>query len=538
MLNFAKRQVDVNTLLENTNALVGFTPNRPTNNTLLLNEKGQILVTTREVTDSVFYEMFTRLSLSPLEKEDSFAQEKMILIWHFSQLLPYLEQRLTTLRDMPKNNLVEYYGYAMHLHGFYQLCNNLILQLDSFNQLMAERENPQKQFWSKQFLWLQQYLSQDLAKAINTAKLFVGQIAHERRRQLTNDEPELTAHTFGPFIHLVANLRSVPIRYAMGQMMFEGHQYRINAHFESFRSAWKSPTRFPFSGKLCINVSEGQIPFHTSLKVYPSWTYGETPEPKPSIAVDFPTDCAHNVLKALYEEKGEGAIALTPVTLRANFSPLCAHTKSYELLPYFVTLVDIAKSQRFSEITVFAPYNYSAVMYAFGFYIANNDKLSPTVHEQMDVVNTCLEQGKKVALMRHEFNRFTAGENPDPILRPFCLDMSDIESRPVYLTKFKRKTTYSALLAESQIIDRHVYPKGVFPEVLQIPLSMSGSIPSFLKQRELTGRATIPAVNVAIKKVDYLALGKNNALADYAYADPEAAQQSGHKKMLTSNRNK
>lgn len=531
MLNFAPNQIKTNTLLRNSNELAKFTPAGPTNNAIQINAKGIIQVYTKESTIDELSDLLDSLALNS-DKNTSFAQEKMILIWHFSQLLPYLKHRLDQLRSMPIDTLQQYHDNSMQLQGFYQLCRNSILQLAAFNQLISDLENPQKQYWTSHFNLLQQYLSKDLAKVVTSAQDFISQIISARKNKLTVNVDEIQFHQHGPIIQLVPATRAMPIKYPLGKVRIGEQRYEAKAYFQTYRNTWDKPEHFQFTGKMNISISNGEEEFHAFLLAFPSWD-DEKPTEKDQTELDAATNCAHNKLKTHYIANPTGAIKLEPVTLCASFVNMCPHVTSSKMLPYLVTLVNLAKSNNISDVILFAPYNYSAIMYAYGFYPRHSDKHSPTVDEQKQAVDSSHAIGIEVPFMNQRFNRQTA-EGNTPILRAFCFDLSWINSRPVFLTDKNVITTYCTLLKESDSLN----PSGnepILPEILQIPLKFTGAMFS-LKKREMTGKFVRPAVTYGIRTVNYQTLDDNSQLPNYAFSDPVAAKKSFYQKMLTLNK--
>ncbi len=535
MLSFTNRAITPQTLLANTNELVKFTPNEQTNNTLTITQDGKIQVTTRQVIPSQAYEVMSRLGLrlNNPENHDAFAQEKMILIWHCTQLLPYLLERLEHLQAMPKDNLLEYHDLSVRFQGFYQLCNNLSLQIAALNQLINDAEMPQKKNWSIQFKFVQNQLNTDMEKLLASAREFITLITQSRKR-LLSAQAQVFDFQMAPQPHLTITTRQMPLNYEIGSLFLANKSFKVEAHFETYRSTWDTPTRFPFSGKICIDISEAGQKLHTSLNLYPSRSYGVVPQAKASNDVRFPQDCATGYLNDLYERSPYGTIPLEPVVLCASFTHLCEHVKTNEMLPFMVTLLDIAQAQNILNVTVYAPYNYSAILGGLGFKPTTEDKAHPTKAEIIEIINTCMDQGSTLPLLAESLNRST--QDGDPILRPFCLDLGLLEYRPVYLTSQRKKTSYAELIGKG-VLNRKAYPKGIIPEVHQIPLSISDPQALFmLRQREITGKTTKPTVFYGMESVDYKRLDKDESLKEVAYADPVRALESQFSKMLTLKR--
>jgi hypothetical protein len=532
MLSFSNHAVPAETILSNSAKLARFTPDGLTNNALTIVNGDHIEVISRETSVEALSSDLDKLSLKQ-ERKDSFVQEKKILLWHFSKLLPYLTERLAQLRSMPVESLHQYHDNSMQLQGFYQLCRNLVLQLQTLNQLMTRLENPRKQYWSFEFNLLQASLSQDLARTVASAQNFLTQIADQRKEKLTVTAPRMLR--VGPFVLVAPIAPPIPLKFTLSRLKIANQHYKAKAHLQTFRNTWEMPTRFQFTGKLCIDVFQGETALCPTLDAYPSWDWDlKALTEKPKSKVDFPEDSAHNKLKAQYSKNPVGSIRFEPVVLRASFSHECQHASSGQVLPYFVTLINIAKSHKINDITVYAPYNYSAIMYACGLYVPYTDLQNPTLEEQGRIVEHSQVVGVEVPVMNERVNRYTTAEKKDPLLRPFCMDLSRLESRPVYLTDSNVVTTYAKLLTESTIVDK-AHPEGVFPEVLQIPLQFKAPYSS-LRSREIAGKLTRPAICYGMQDVDYEALDRNDELQDFAFAAPSASPQGPSQKMLTLKR--
>lgn len=524
MLNFANKSVNIQTLLSNATELAKFTPNGPDHNAIEVTEGANVRVYTKDNDD--FTDLLKVLTLSD-EKYDSFAQEKMILIWHFSQLIPYLQDRLAHIRSMPIDTLRQYHDNSMQFQGFHQLCKNLVLQLDTFNQLINQIENQSKQYWTFQFKLLQQYLSKDLDAVMTCAEQFISQIVEQRKTKLSVMTDELRLHQHGQLILFEAISRPMPRTYPLGTVRVGAQRYEVTAHFQTFRSTWQTPTKFQFTGKLNISLATVDAKVHASLLVHPSWDK----EPLCEISqtqLDQAKDCAHNRLMALYLNNPISAITFEPATLRASFVNLCTHVTGNQVLPYCVTLVSFAKSHNINEVTIYAPYNYSAIMYANGFYSLNKDTELPTKADQQSVIANAFASGQVTPILDRSLNRH-AGVN-NPLLRPFCFSLNNLESIPVYLTEDRVKTTYAELLNSSTLNEEEGYA-GIFPEILQIPLKFTGAHNS-IREREISGKLKKPAVTFQMEQVNYQALDKDNELQNYALTDTQASLLSQNQKML------
>jgi hypothetical protein len=183
-----------------------------------------------------------------------------------------------------------------------------------------------------------------------------------------------------------------------------------------------------------------------------------------------------------------------------------------------------------SEVTVYAPYNQSAIMYALGFYPLPTDKMNPNFEQQKNTVENAYIAGIDVPYLNENLNRRTDTNNP--LLRPFCFNTHLLATRPVYATEARIKTTYAKLLSDSSISRYDHGTEGILSEVLQIPLKFTGALFA-LRERETTGRLRKPSVSVDVCSVDYQALEKNAELQNYAFSDTAASVQAQYKKMLT-----
>ncbi|HRE31751.1 MAG TPA: hypothetical protein PLD88_07255 [Candidatus Berkiella sp.] len=519
MLNFTKN-IDTKTLLLNTTKLAKFTPNNASNNALQILKGNKIQVVTKETSLAEEYD----------ERKNSYAQEKMILAWHFSLLLPYLQERLSELIEMPIDTLHRYHDNSMQLQGFYQLCQNLTTQLINHQKSIHQLENPQKQHWSTGFRLLQNNLSNDLQQIVMTAQNVITQIIKQRKIKLTHEEHGLQIHTAGNFLGIQRVIRTIPLKYPLGAIKVGEQRYEVRAHLQSYRLTWSTPTKFQFTGKLNVSVLDNEQPIHAALLIYPSWD--KQPLVEMTLAnLNAAHDFAHNKFLKQYTENPIGDIRFEPVALRANFERLCSHATSNTIAPYFITLVSIAKSHSIDQITIYAPYHYSSIMYAYGFYSLPTDELLPTQLQQQQAVNHAFAAGIQTPKDPKHFKR--ANTNNEPLLRPFCFRLNWLGSRPVILTEAKIKTTYAKLLSESTMNERK---EGILPEVLQIPLKFTGNLFKLNTQREIAGKLKRPTLSYVVEKVDYEALNNDGKLPHYAFSDPEASEQSQYQKMLVLKR--
>ncbi|MGD9591095.1 MAG: hypothetical protein AB7V32_01075 [Candidatus Berkiella sp.] len=536
MLSFANN-VDTQTLLDNCNSLTKFTPYKESNNSLSVLKDGKIVVSTREITPGEFIALFNRLSLEQPEafkdeRNNAFAQEKMILIWHCSQLLVYLEKRLSQLNSAPKDNLLNYYDAAMNLQGFQQLCHQLFSKLQQLNQLMTDAENPHKKYWSTQFSLSQEILSKDLDDILKLSKRFISNI-HDQRVNTLGVQEQGMAINVGRFnIDFAPTTRTVPKKFQVGSVNFAGFVLQVQAHFETYRDTWFSPAQYPFSGRIRVKLGHGLHNLHATMVLYAGRTYGADTE-LTQTSDNWSQDCPTTLLNNAYKKNPAGQVLLVPVVLRASFVEICEHVQPIEILPYLTTLVDIAICQHITEIAVLAPYNYSAVMRAFGFYHEKEDEHLPNCEQQMRIINSCFERRENIPFLDQEINRRT--EDNKPILRSFHLSLLNISTRPVYLCRDGKKTTYEALLGKNGVIDRQTYPNGIIPEFHQIPLTFTQHI-SKLRARELTGRLNKPGINYGMSTVNYKRLDEDKSLREVAFCDLETAQSSQYTRMLTITR--
>ncbi len=527
MLGFASKQIKVKTLLSNANEVTKFTPEALENNALQLNTNGEIQVSTKAIDDDEIAALSESIQNLTLEKRESFAQEKMILLWHFSQLLPYLSERLAQLRSMPIDNLHQYHDNSMQFQGFYQLSLNMISQLARFNELFTNLENPQKDQWSIEFKLLQRTLSSDFKRSISSAQQFIKVIAEQRKEKFTAETADIEAQFMHHGLMLREVTRSMPIKYSLGAVKVGEQRHHVQAYFQTLRATWENPEKFQFTGKLILSVLDGNTELCSKLSVFPCWDTTPLKE-KCKTELDSTQNTTYHRVSELYSEYQGGTISFEIASLRAHFSKHCTHVGASQMLPFFVTLVGIAQSHHMSEITVYAPYNQSAIMYSFGFHSLSTDVHSPSLEQQRNTVENAYAMGVEVPYLNINVNR---QEGNAPLLRPFCFDMHLLAITPVYATEARIKTTYAKLLSESSI-HAHEESQGILPEVLQVPLKFTGALLA-LRNREITGKLKKPSVAIGVSSVDYKAIETNERLTDYAFSDTTASTQSQYTKMLT-----
>lgn len=527
MLDF-HHKVSVDILLSNCSVLARFNPQDKNNNAIKLNANGNIEVISKETGLQEIDEitgMLNTLSLTQ-ESRETFATEKKILIWHFSQLIPYLHERLAHLIHLPIDTLRQYHDNSMQLQGFYQLCNNQVLQLSALNESFKIADNVNKHNWSFLFQLLQNSLSNQLENIIADASKLIEQIKIQRKQKLTVNTFDFNLHVFGPLIIPERIERVIPKDYPLGIIKIGEQRYEAKAYFQTFRSTWDTPEKFQFTGKLRFKLFLEAEPMHASVVVYPNWDFQPPTETTES---ELNKESTHQKLKSLYQTHPIGAIKFEPVNLRANFTELCPHVSANELLPYCATIVDIARSHHMQEVTIFAPYQYSVIMYAYGFQIQPNDLHAPSKEQQKIQVEHAFETGIETPILQ-QYSR-QAQQGNQQLLRPFTLKLEQLDTAPVYLTQSRVKTTYAKLLSRSTMTQHDDCEQGLLPEVLQIPLKFTGILHS-LRLRETTGRLRLPAVTFGVEPVTYQSLDNDAALENYALSDSEAAKQSQHSKML------
>lgn len=531
MLSFTHTKVNVDTLLANSNTLTKFNPSGTTNNALQITADGQIKVVSKEDTVEMLVELFGELSVAN-EAKRSFAAEKKILAWHFSQLLPYLQQRLTHLRTLPIDTLRQYHDNSMQLQGFYQLCNNITSQLAAFNQLVTQLENPHKNDWSTRFNLVQQGLSKQLEQVVDNALTFIQQVKKLRKEKLSVNRSLPQLHVVGPLMVIQSVDRAMPLEYSLGVIKISEQRYEAKAHFQTLRSTWDSAEKFQFTGNLKCKLFQGDTAIHAAVVLRPSWNFIA---PTETTEDELNADSALETLRAQYLAHPVGAIRFEPCQLRAHFVELCTHVSADEILPYCATIIDIARSHQMQQITVFAPYQHSAIMMACGFRILKSDAHEPTTAQQSNQVEHAFAAGVETPILPRYRRQVAVNNVQKELLRPFSFYLDQIDTTPVYLTESRVKTTYAQLLQKSTITQHEDCEHGLLPEVLQIPLRFTGAFDA-LRAREISGRLKRPAVTYAVEPVNYQALDNDQRLQDYAFADPEAAKQSQHQKMLVLKR--
>ncbi|MGE3318748.1 MAG: hypothetical protein AB7I18_05575 [Candidatus Berkiella sp.] len=524
MLDFTNTKVDIGTLLSNSNALAKFDPHK---NRLRLTDDLHIVVISNEENVDHLAQLMSELSFTQ-EAEDTFATEKRILIWHFSQLLPFLQERFTHLRNLPIDTLRQYHDNSMQLQGFYQLCNNLSSQLTAFKQIIQQLEKPHEREWSSLFFLVQQGLSKQLTEVFNNFDSFIQQVKRQRKEKLTVDTLDIQVRAIGPLLVAGPIVRAMPREYSLGIVKIGDIRYEAKAYFQTFKDTWQNPDKFQFTGKLRFRIFQGDDRIHAAVVAYPCRELESFTEATLEVLNMHST---HETLKALYQAHPVGAIKFEPAHLRANFVDLCTHVTANEILPYCATLVDIASSHQMQRVTVFAPYQHSAVMYTCGFRTQTDDPHAPNKEQQKNQVEHAFAAGVETPILTRYRRQVTVGHEQKELLRPFSFNLHEIETAPVYLTESRVKTTYAKLLQRSTITQHEDCEQGLLPEVLQIPLHFTGVIKS-LREREITGRLKRPALTYARQPVDYQTLNKDQELQDYAFADPEAATQSQRRKML------
>lgn len=529
VFDFAKVKVDVETLLSNSSKLAKFDPSAATDNALSLTVDGHIQVINKEEGVEEITKLVGMLSFD-LEYRQFFATEKQILIWHFSQLLPYLEQRWLHLKRLPIDTLRQYHDNSMQLQGFYQLCKNLSSQLSAFNHIIAQSENHHRQDWSSRFSLVQHGLSNKLKEIVDEAIHFIEKIKKERKEKLTIDTPNMNLLAIGPFIVAQPVVRPIPREYSLGIVKINEIRYEAKAYFQTFRDTWLNPEKYQFTGKLRFRIFQGAQDIHASVLIYPSWNLSP---PTETTETELNTVSVHNKLRTLYKDHPCGSIKFEALTLHANFIDIHTHVTANEILPYCATLVDIAKSHNMQEVTIFAPYEYSAVMFAFGFYSQRNDAHAPNREQQLNQVEHAHTAGIETPLLPI-YNRQVAGTG-EKLLRPFSFNLDEIGKRPVYITESRIQTTYANILTKSTITQHDDCENGLLPEFLQIPNRFTGVFFS-IREREITGRLRRPAVTYGMSPVQYETLNKDHELQDYAFTDPDASKHCKHRQMLTLKR--
>ncbi len=549
MLSFAK-VTDTKTLLANANTLRDFTPFAKTNNTLSVNAFGEIVLSTRPLLPSHAFNPLVKLNIVSKEQQNSFAQEKMIILWHYSHMLTYLERRLAEISAIPKDSIQEYNEFSAAFQGFAQLCDSLLEQQTRLNRLFQTIEKTSLKQEGILFKALQKALSRDMKVLYAKTTDFIFQVTQRRKELLTTEQvtvmnfmalPNVDDLDFddaaGGTIVTRVNSFMTPCSYEVGRVSVNGAAYKVEASFIASDYSWETVKLNPFSGKLKVSLVDTDEESHGAFEIYPSWTsYGTAPTPMAINEFVSPDDCAANLLHTRLKNQHPACIPLECVVLKARFYSLCDHVKTHQLLPYFMTLVDIARTQRFAEIRFYAPYDESAILFSYGFRISDDDKAEPTVEQQKTLVQTCFNLAQKVPTFANRYNRQTEGGMP--ILRAFTLDLHDIGSREVYLTKTQEKKTYAELLGPKGIINKQSYPRGIVPETYKIPLHFDRPLFKVISDRELTGNTNKPILHLALSKIDYTKLESNKELETYSFSDPSLANESNYKKLPALTRRK
>ncbi len=530
MITFKPIDIDKDIVLANANILLDFDPtDEHKNNTLFIGQDGRLVLQNRNLND----DSAEQVASDKRTKELSFLQESLVILWQAHHFWALMNKRFNKLKDAPRNDIHQYYQAIMNLNGFYHLCKNFKLQLESFKNHI-DAYHHEKGFRQDQFFALtDQFITRSWAEHTLIAKALLKSIKAYKTELINYNEAILTVPLFGQVV--LGQISA--LRYAFGQYNFGGALHKFNVFLEFVENFTSVLKKNPFSAKLKMELAcDTDESVHGAMSLYSSW---DAVSMQPITLNEFndAKDGSNKKLIEGYEQAGTGMIALVqePV-LKASFSHICPHMFTHSFVPYFMGLVSAAKQQGFAGLTFYASYGFSAIALAAGF--SSQDEERPTLAEQLKTIDEAMQAG---TLIQPQLEFDKRAPNGAPLLRAFHLKVGQLDKKKVFITNEKKETTYSKLFEDNALIDAKTYPQGIVPEFNQAPLQFSplskkAPLPVRLAQRERGERFRIPAVSLSLQPVNYELLNSKTELSAYAFADPEVAKQNGFRKQLTLRR--
>ncbi len=489
MINFPAK-LDEPKLLKNTNTLMNFlkAPGQTgTQKILSLNEENEIEVI-----------------LMPNRGSASFpyAQEKAILLWHWSCLEPYIRRRFNEIKKIPITNLATYYSFNQIFQGLRFLCGEFVQQMEIMYSLLEIQEKKIQDSIDTEWEKTKQDAQSLLFELAAAQKVSLVTIKRFINIGVVENENKQLGFTAVPSVTLT------PREFELGQPFKS--PLKILANF-SINFEIGTPSKIIFSDNITLKFFQLGRMLPALMNAYPAWL----PEGElyPHLLQKNLESCVYGptfTMRSHFQKQPSGRLGFQKADLIVWMGGLYDEFESITLLSFFHCMVEIGYAQQFNRVVFFAPYTFSSKAKAFGF--TTNDSEHPTPTEQVTAVNTAIENRTAVTTDDDRFMQLN--EDEDELLRPFYFDLKELTDTRVVIPEKRLETTYVKLMNAAKLLDDINYSKGLFPEKFQIPFLPYHTSLTALREREITGKLKPRGVIFGSEELDFRTLADNKALKE------------------------
>ncbi len=484
--------LDEQTLLKNTNTLMHFLDTPSSARYLSLNKANEIVV--NQVRSSPRRPMHPRIDF-PLPKK--------LLLWHWSQLEPYIRKRFQEIAEIPCTNLQTYYSLNHTMQGLRFLCSQFVSQMQAINRPSVFSKNKR----SKQ-------VDMNWEKVKKDADLLLLHMGASQKLKLVQIVDVIDFHfQIDPVNGVQGGVTTqptfMPRNFEVTQRPSNASSITIKANFRVRFDSEPIPTQAHISDYLTFKFFHAANMLPALLSAYPAWV----PEGKlyPALLQKDLQECPFGptqTVSSYFKKQRSGVIGFQRADLIVTMVGIFDRFQSRTLLPFFQCMVELGFVQEFNRIVFYAPNDFSCKARAFGFF--TQDVQRPTIIEQNNAVIDAFVKQKTVALADENFIQEDA--QGEALLRPHYFDMTQISQPCVFLTEEKLITSYVELMRTSKLLDDEKNPQGVFPERYQIPFLPHHFSFAAIKNREITGRLNSRGMAFGSEKLDFNALKDDKAL--------------------------
>jgi hypothetical protein len=461
---------------------------------------------------------------SPLS--ETLAQEKMILLWHWSQFKPLVEKRSKEIARQPITNLQTCYEVAHTLQGLIQLCQAMTKRLSLLIEQINQHEKVQTVELDMLHKLAQVQFLHNLDQMQEDAFMLLSQLRAKQKLLTTTITPIIIFNDEGSLQGITATLN--PKSFDLDVIKTNHPELTIKAKWEIL-NCWSDFTQQPLYPMVSMLFMLGNSLIPINCLAYPCFRPANGYQECTLSQVESGMYGVIDYCQQFVDAQGEGCIPYfqSPDLLMMLLGPYHIFNAEF-LMQYTQLMIEMATLGNYDRVIFYAPYSFSYKAYELGFH--SNDKEVPQLKTQQRVVTNNFQQRTENTI-DETINRFTP-ETQKELLRPFYFELSKKEKRRVFFTKSGNLTTYADLIKQNRILTSETYPQGIFPQFHLVPKRPLFSFRD-LMNRETIGKSPKSYVMSRQEKVDFHWLEDDKTLQQIGTASNEQeSTKNEHKTLL------
>lgn len=430
---------------------------------LAINQQGEIVIN-----------MSTSVPLNltfhtPIPLEKSFAQEKLVVLWHWSKFAAFIEKRFDEVESLPAKDIPTLYAKGQIMQGILFLSQKLIAHIWMMNEAMSLHEKMNNLTLDERSFVAQLQLAQDWNAMLAQTQMLLEELA--ARQKLTLNRVQLVQIQM-PFIDNSVEQIVVTAVPTLAPIKFEiaNHtraKVRIFAHFTQKCNYFSEHKGALFSDEITISVFQNDELMPVFLGVYPGWSDAKNNQYKPCFNM-LETSCDYGPSIRIcdqFEKYGTGVLFYQPTDLIVTLKGMHSEYSASNLFSHFQFMIELAQLHDYARVILYAPHMFSAKAYAMGFYSDDNEQ--PSLAFQQEQVEFAANRNKIVGELDEKFLQLN--DCYEEILRPFYFNLDEVAVRRVHLTEKNITFTYQSMMKKVKYIEVEKHPQGILPNYYQIP---------------------------------------------------------------------